>query len=159
LDFYILFVYKMRCIGIDYGTKRIGLASGDELGVATPLPAVLEADPVRRMERLAEVLRQRRPQCLVVGYPVNMDGSIGSRAREVDAFLDQLGDLFPGVRLEKVDERLTSRAASAHLSLKEERRLRASGKIDSAAAALILQDFLDREFPVVLPGPEVLDEP
>lgn len=147
----------MRCLGIDYGTKRIGLATGDELGIATPLPAVVEADPARQLARLAEVIRQRRPQQLVIGYPFNMDGSVGFKAKEVDAFIESLSRIAPGVPVERVDERLTSRAASAGLSLKQERRLRASGVVDSAAAALILQDFLDRRFPASLP-PEATDE-
>lgn len=148
----------MRCLGIDYGTKRIGLAWGDELGIATPLPAVVDPDPARQLVKLGEVVKARRPQRLVVGYPYNMDGTVGFKAKEVDAFIEKLAAIAPGIEVERVDERLTSRVASQGLSLKRERELRASGVIDSAAAAVILQDFLDRMFPPTLPSPEDFNE-
>ena len=148
----------MRCLGVDYGTKRVGLAFGDELGVATPLPALVESDADRRLDRLAEVVRQRRILKLVIGYPYNMDGSAGFKAREVDAFIDALQARLGGdVSVERVDERLTSRAVTAGMSMKQERKLRQSGVIDSASAALILQDYLDRAFPPQIPAPEDFD--
>ena len=80
----------MRCLGIDYGTKRIGLSYGDELGVATPLPALIEADPGRRWRALAAVLQQREVTEIVVGHPLNMDDTAGPKAREAEAFAARL---------------------------------------------------------------------
>lgn len=71
----------MRCLGIDYGTRRIGLSFGDELGVATPLPALTEADEARRWSALLEVARSRRVTDLVVGHPLNMDDTAGPKAK------------------------------------------------------------------------------
>ena len=71
-------------------TKRVGLASGDEIGVATPLPALIDADETARWTKLAEVIKQRRITDLVLGYPYNMDGSAGFKAKEVDAFAVRL---------------------------------------------------------------------
>ena len=72
----------MRLLGIDYGTRRIGVAYGDEVGVATPLPALVATDPLRRWAGLAALLRERRVTEVVVGHPLNMDGSAGPKALE-----------------------------------------------------------------------------
>lgn len=146
----------MRFLGIDYGTRRIGLAYGDELGIATPLPALTDADPSKRRAGLSAVVKARRVTDLVLGYPYNMDGSAGFKAKEVDAFADRLrADL--GLPVHLVDERLTSHLAEAGMTQLELREIRAKGIIDSRAAALILQDFLDQRFPP--PPPAVEDEP
>lgn len=136
----------MRCLGLDYGAKRIGLSHGDEVGVATPLPAVLESDPAARWTKLEGIIQQRRITDLVVGYPYNMDGSVGFKAREVDAFVAQLKERFK-LPVHLVDETLTSYVAEDSIAKKDRRSVRDSGLIDSRAATLILQDFLDQRLP------------
>lgn len=136
----------MRCLGIDYGAKRIGLSYGDEVGVATPLPAATEPTPAARWERIAACIRQRRVTDLVVGYPYNMDGTAGFKAKEVDAFVAELKSRF-GLPVHLVDETLTSHAAEQTIPRKQRRDVRASGLVDSRAAAIILQDFLDQKNP------------
>lgn len=136
----------MRYLGIDYGTKRVGLASGDDLGVATPLAALIDADETARWAKLGEVIKQRRVTDLVLGYPYNMDGSAGFKAKEVDAFAAKLKVQF-GLPVHLVDETLTSYAAEDTIAKKSRRDVRDSGLIDSCAACLILQDFLDQKIP------------
>jgi putative Holliday junction resolvase len=136
----------MRCLGIDYGTKRVGLAHGDEIGVATPLPALVDADAAVRWRRLGELIRQRRITDLVLGYPYNMDGSVGFKAKEVDGFAAKLKAEF-GLPVHLVDETLTSSEAESSIAKKDRRSVRDSGLIDSRAACLILQDYLDQKFP------------
>lgn len=136
----------MRCLGIDYGTKRVGLAHGDDLGMATPLPALVEPEAAARWDRLGEMIRQRRITDLVLGYPYNLDGSAGFKAKEVDAFAARLRKEF-GLPVHLVDETLTSYAAEESVPKKARRGLRASGLVDSRAACLILQDFLDQQLP------------
>ena len=144
----------MRFLGIDYGTRRIGLAFGDELGIATPLPALTDADAAKRRAVLAAVVKARRVTDLVLGYPYNMDGTTGFKAKEVDAFADQLrADL--GLPVHLIDERLTSHMAEAGMTQLELREIRAKGIVDSRAAALILQDFLDQRFPPPPPAEEL----
>ncbi len=144
----------MRFLGIDYGTRRIGLAYGDELGIATPLPALTDADAAKRRAGLAAVVKARRVTDLVLGYPYNMDGTTGFKAKEVDAFADQLrADL--GLPVHLIDERLTSHMAEAGMTQLELREIRAKGIVDSRAAALILQDFLDQRFPPPPPAEEL----
>jgi putative Holliday junction resolvase len=136
----------MRCLGIDYGTKRVGLAHGDEIGVATPLPALIDADERERWRKLGEVIERRRITELVLGYPYNMDGSAGFKAKEVDAFAVKLKAAF-GLPVHLVDETLTSSEAESSIAKKDRRGVRDSGLIDSRAACLILQDYLDQKFP------------
>lgn len=143
----------MRCLGIDYGTKRVGLAHGDEIGVATPLPALTDAEEAARWAKLGEVIRQRRITDLVLGYPYNMDGSVGFKAKEVDAFAAKLKAAF-GLPVHLVDETLTSSEAESSIAKKDRRAVRDSGLIDSRAACLILQDYLDQKFPPTLTGQE-----
>ena len=137
----------MRCLGIDYGTRRIGLSYGDELGVATPLPALTDADEAKRWSALAAVVKQRRATDLVLGYPFNMDGTIGFKAKEVDAFAARLRIVF-SLPVHLVDERLTSYEAESSIAKSKRREVRASGIVDSRAATLILQDFLNQRFGV-----------
>jgi putative Holliday junction resolvase len=141
----------MHCLGIDYGAKRLGLSHGDEIGVATPLPALIEPDARKRWEKLGELIQQRRITDLVVGYPYNMDGSVGFKAKEVDGFVGQLKEKF-GLPVHLVDETLTSHEAESTIAKKSRRDVRSSGLIDSRAATIILQDFLDQKFPRQIPG-------
>src|SRR5664280_3789332 len=136
----------MRCLGIDYGEKRIGLSYGDELGVATPLPAVTDPAPTVRMEALAAVIRQRKITDLVLGHPLNMDDSAGFTAKEAEAFAVRLEEEF-ALPVHLVDERLTSYEAEGSIHRQERRAVRATGLIDSRAACIILQDFLDQHIP------------
>jgi putative Holliday junction resolvase len=140
----------MRFLGIDFGSKRIGLAGGDELGIATPLPSVLSADADAQNAAIGEVIRARRIDELVVGLPLNMDGSHGPSAKAAEAFAARLGAKF-GLPVHFVDERLTSSVAEQGIAPKDRRALRDSGLVDSRAAALILQDYLDQRFPPQLP--------
>lgn len=143
----------MRCLGIDYGTRRIGLGYGDDIGVATPLPALVQADAGQRWEELAKLVRDRRITDLVLGYPYNMDGTAGFKAKEVDAFAAELRERF-GLPVHLVDERLTSYEAESTIAKGRRRDVRASGLVDSRAATIILQDFLDQRMPPIVPDEE-----
>lgn len=144
-------IFNMRCLGIDYGERRVGLSYGDEIGVATPLPALIDADPAKRWVALAAVVKTRRITDFVLGFPYNMDGSVGFKAQEVEAFATKLRDEF-GLPVHFVDERLTSYEAEASIPKAKRRDLRASGLVDSRAATIILQDFLNQKIP---PTPDI----
>jgi putative holliday junction resolvase len=136
----------MRCLGIDYGEKRIGLSYGDELGVATPLPALTDAAAEKRWFALAALVNVRRITDFVLGLPLNMDGSAGPKAKEAEAFAARLRAEF-GLPVHFVDERLTSYEAESTIPKSQRRAVRASGLVDSRAATLILQDFMDQKNP------------
>jgi putative Holliday junction resolvase len=82
-----------------------------------------------------------------------MDGSVGFKAKEVDAFAARLQAAF-GLPVHLVDETLTSNEAESSIAKKDRRHVRASGLVDSRAACLILQDYLDQQLPPDLPGRE-----
>ena len=135
----------MRILGIDYGRKRIGLAVSDETEtLASPLP-------VHRRQRtlnhdlwtLKRLIASQGVCRLVIGLPLNMDGTQGEMAEEALAFANQLSQLTE-LPFEPVDERRTSAEAERVLiqgdvSRKKRRELR-----DGLAAVLILQSYLDR---------------
>jgi len=144
----------MRCLGVDHGSRRIGLAYGDDLGVATPLPAIVTPDPAKQWAAIEAVMRARGITDVVVGHPLNMDGSSGPKAREVEGFARRVQDAF-GVPVHLVDERLTSYEAESTIAPSRRRALRGRGLVDSRAAAIILQDFLDgRTPPEAEPAPQ-----
>lgn len=138
----------MRCLGIDYGERRVGVSYGDEIGVATPLAALTQASPEERLLALVALAKERRVTELVFGYPYNMDGSVGFKAREVDAFIEKVVAALP-LPVHRVDERLSSVEAAKAFPPGRNDELRRSGKIDSVSATLILQDFLNQR--VALP--------
>ncbi|MGB0343921.1 MAG: Holliday junction resolvase RuvX [Coraliomargarita sp.] len=132
----------MRYLGIDWGEKRIGLAYADEVGVAVPLAAAVASTKKARMQQIETTIRERGIGELVVGYPLNMNGSAGFKAREVDDFIGQLEKRFR-LPVHRIDERLSSHAVEQGLKGCKKKPERRSGEIDSRAAALILQDFVE----------------
>ena len=124
----------------------MGLSYGDDIGVATPLPALAFADSARQWEGIASVVRDRKITDIVLGHPLNMDGSSGPKAQEVEEFARKLHSEF-GLPVHLVDERLTSYEAESTIAPSKRRAVRKSGLIDSRAATLILQDFLDGRMP------------
>ena len=131
-----------NALGIDYGRRRMGLSIADELGVAIPLKAVPGLEEAGCFEALSQVIEERKPDVIVLGYPLNMDGSAGSRAREVDAFAEELVRRFT-LPVERVDERLTTYQAESDAKLTGRRRRKNQGEVDSVAATLILRDYLE----------------
>ena len=135
----------MRLLGIDYGRKRLGLALSDEGGVlASPLPAYRRAgalaDDIAFLRRLVE---EWSVGTIVIGLPINMDGSTGEMAEEVTRFAARIeGEI--GLPIVPIDERLTSVEAERALIEGGISRRKRKGLRDSLAAVLILQGYLDR---------------
>lgn len=134
----------MNYLGIDWGEKRIGLAFADEIGIAVPLPAAVAASKKERLRHIEQMIADRRVGELVVGYPLNMDGSVGFKAKEVDVFIDELEKRFR-LPVHRIDERLSSHSVEQGLKGQKKKPDRKSGEIDSRAAALILQDFVEEK--------------
>ena len=95
------------------------------------------------MRQIESVIKARRVVRLVVGYPLNMDGSVGFKAKEVDEFIEVLEKRFK-LPVHRVDERLSSHSVEQGLR-GQKKPDRKSGEIDSRAAALILQDFVEEQ--------------
>ncbi len=132
-----------RCMGIDYGLARVGLAISDpSRTIASPSKAVMTEEALVRVKSLVE---ERGITEIVVGVPLHMDGSMSEMGEEVVAFVAQLRAIVD-VPVTMRDERLSTIEAERALNSVDSparRRNRGKGRIDSAAAAIILQSYLD----------------
>ncbi|MDI6802424.1 MAG: Holliday junction resolvase RuvX [Bacteroidota bacterium] len=132
-----------RLLGIDFGTKRIGLAVSDPLGIiARPLETIINDSTT--IDKINKQIRDFNIEAIVVGLPFNLKGERGQKAQEVEAFIEQLKNSTQ-LPVFAVDERFTSTTAKATLlqmGVKKKQRQDKS-KIDLMAAALILQSYLD----------------
>jgi putative holliday junction resolvase len=132
-----------RALAVDYGTKRIGIAASDALGIAATAVEVIEGrSPPQAAQRIAEIAKDRDARVLVVGMPVNMDGTEHASAATVRAFAE-LCAKAAGLPVEYVDERLTTRQAERalwHAGLTQKDR---KSRVDKVAATLLLQAWLD----------------
>ena len=134
----------MNYLGIDWGEKRIGLSYADEVGVAVPLPAAVSRSKKERLQQIESIIVARKIDVIICGYPLNMNGSIGFKAREVDVFIREIEELF-GLPVHRADERLSSHTVEQAMKTQKKQFERKSGTIDSRAATLILQDFIEAQ--------------
>lgn len=129
-------------LAIDHGTRKFGFAVADALRIATqPLPS-LRGDERAALARLDALLAERDVDTLLVGLPLNMDGSVGPRAEAARAFARVLAQRFPTLAIVAFDERLTSKAAdelARELALSRDQRREWK---DSLAALALLRDWL-----------------
>ncbi len=133
----------MRILALDHGTKRIGVAVSDELKlIAQPLEFILAEPFADFLARLQEIIRDKEIDLILVGMPRNMDGSYGPAALKVQAFVAALNAAIT-VPIKTWDERLTSVQANRFLIQGKVRRKERKEKVDKAAAAILLQSYLD----------------
>src|SRR5438309_12064939 len=133
----------MRILGLAHVTKRIGIAISDELkSIAQPLEFVPAAPFADFLLRLKELLREKQVELILVGMPRNMDGSYGPAALKVQDFVAALRAAVT-VPIATWDERLTSVQANRFLISGKVRRAERKQKVDQAAAAILLQGYLD----------------
>ena len=134
----------MRVLGIDGGSKRVGVALSDDLCLtAQPLATIAAGSDAGIVDRIRDVLGDVAPDLVVVGLPLRLDGSEGGAARAARKMADLLGETL-GVPVELWDERLTSvQAERVLIEAGMGRRKRKQGATDRVAAAIMLQSFLD----------------
>ncbi len=135
----------MRILGIDYGDSRIGVAVSDPMGwTAQGLETVKSKESLKKaIARILEIIKQYDIKDIVIGYPLNMNGTAGPRTERTEAFIKKLLEL-DDFNIVKWDERLTT--VSAHRTMNE-LGVKASNKkniVDTMSAVLILQGYLDR---------------
>lgn len=135
----------MRALGLDVGSKTIGIAISDELGVAAhPERVLARKGTLADVAALLEIVRARGVTAVVVGLPYELSGEIGPRARRVRVLTSALRDALPaGVELHEQDERFTTALAERVLIEADVSRARRKDVIDKQAAAIILQGWLD----------------
>jgi putative Holliday junction resolvase len=136
----------VRALGIDYGTARIGIAVSDDLGfLAHPLETVPGGDSEKAAARIAELVRLRRIEHLIVGLPLHRNGEEGTAVGRVRAFVRILRPLLPEeVTVHEVDEHRTTVSAMEKLHAAGRNSKNSKGIIDMAAAVEILQSWLDQ---------------
>jgi len=138
-------IVRMRVMALDYGERGVGVAISDELQLtARPLTTIRRQKQryAQVIERIRELVDENEVATLVVGLPLNMDGSRGAAVERVESFISDLRRSVP-VPIVSVDERLTSREADRMLremgvGLRERR-----ARSDEYAASVILQDYID----------------
>ncbi len=133
----------MRILAIDHGTKRMGIAASDELGmIAQPLEFIPAEPFAKFLDRLKEILREKQVELILIGMPRNMDGSYGPAAQKVQEFVAVLKDSV-AIPVKTLDERLTSVQAHRFLTEAQVRGRQRKEKVDKSAAAILLQGYLD----------------
>jgi putative holliday junction resolvase len=132
-----------RVLAVDYGRKKIGLAISDELGItAQPLVTVKRENRAADLRRLRQVCREHEIGHIIVGLPLHMTGEAGEMAAEAAAFARRL-EKAVGLRVELVDERLTSWEARQTMSNVGSAPRGKRRALDHVAAAVLLRDYLE----------------
>ena len=134
----------MRIMALDLGTRTIGVAVSDVTGlIANGIETVRRTSPERDFSRLEQLVAQWEIGEIVLGYPKNMNGTIGERAKVSEQFAEELKNRFPGISVVLWDERLSTVAAERVLIDADLQRKKRRKVIDMMAAVVILQNDLD----------------
>ncbi len=134
----------MRTMGLDVGTRTIGVATSDLMGmIAGGVETIRRTSEERDFARIGELIKEHEVDTIVVGYPKNMNGTIGERAQISEAFAEELRNRFEGIKVVLWDERLSTVAAEKVLVDADLRRSKRKKIIDMMAAVVILQNYLD----------------
>jgi len=134
----------MRILAFDYGTKRVGLAVTDPLQlIATALDTVHAKDVLAYVQAYVD---REAVSTFVVGEPRQLDGAESQSAQHVKGFIRTLRRTFPTIPVETVDERFTSKIASASIAQSgmTKKKRQDKGLIDTVSAVLILQSYLEK---------------
>ena len=133
-----------RCIGIDLGTKRVGLALSDSLNIiASPFKTLTFIDNDDLISKLNNVINDNNVKTIILGLPLNMSGVDTEQTKKVRTFKNVLAKLNIPIFFE--DERLSSVSAKKSLVMQNVKTGHNKAEIDRTAAAIILQQFLDKK--------------
>lgn len=134
---------RISALGLDIGSKRIGIAGCDGTGlIASGLTTLSRSSFDQTVAQIRRFVEERQVQVLVVGLPYSMNGELGFQARQVQKFATRLS-IALGLPVEYVDERLTSVQAEQLLVAQKRSPSRNKALVDRTAASLILQQWLD----------------
>jgi putative Holliday junction resolvase len=132
----------MRVLAVDLGTKRIGTAISDELGITVRgVETIRRSNVTDDLARLKLLVEELRAEAVVVGLPLRMDGTVGDAAQGALSFAERLRDTLP-LEVFTQDERLTSYEAERMMVDRGMKRDERRARSDEFAAMIILQDFL-----------------
>lgn len=134
----------MRIMGIDYGDSRVGIALCDPLGITAQGLTMLHNKVYDKMlKSLVSLVAEHNVEKIVLGMPKNLNGTLGIRAEVTQSFYDDLKKLLPDMEIILWDERLTTVEASGILNVTNTRGKDRKNVIDTVAASIILQSYLD----------------
>jgi len=134
----------MRVLGIDYGDARTGFAVSDPMKIIANAIGTLNE---RRMENVADTVekyvKEYEVDKIVLGYPKNMNNTIGERAQKTEVFAEMLKERLPDIPVVLWDERGTTKSAIYVLNEANVRNKKRKEAVDTVAAVIILQSYLD----------------
>lgn len=133
-----------RIMAIDYGDARVGIAVSDLLGItAQGVETIQNTGKKALFSRLSELIAEYKPTTIVIGLPKNMNGTLGERAQKSIDFEERLKEIYDGKTV-LFDERLTTVSAIRTLNETNTRGKKRKNVVDTVAATLILQAYMDR---------------
>ena len=134
----------MKIMAVDYGDTRTGLALCDRTEfLASPLGTITEKSLPKAVEKIVYAVREYDARMVVVGLPLNMDGSEGPRAQKCRRVAELLRGIMPDIPVELWDERGTTKTAIHYMNETDTRGKKRKKLLDGEAAAIILESYLD----------------
>ncbi|MBQ8738631.1 MAG: Holliday junction resolvase RuvX [Clostridia bacterium] len=133
-----------KILGVDFGDVRTGLALSDITGFLASGAGTVKGGFEKTAQRVAEVAKENDVSKIVLGHPINMNGTLGERSEKIKAFARTLEELS-GIEVVLYDERLSTANAHQILNITNTRGEKRKSIIDEMSACLILQSYLDRE--------------
>lgn len=137
---------KMRKLGIDYGEARVGVAITDALNITVQGLETIQRNNSDKviLRRLDEILKQYEIDTIVVGMPLNMNGTISERAKVTEEFIHKLKCKYNTIKIETIDERLTTVAAHKTMNFLEVNKHKKRNIVDTISAVYILETYLNK---------------
>lgn len=136
----------MRILGIDYGEARVGLAITDPLNITVQGLQTIQRNNSDKiiLKKLDEILEQYEIGTIVVGMPLNMDGTISERAKITEKFIHKLKCKYNNLKIESIDERLTTVAAHKTMNFLDINKNKKKNIVDTISAVYILETYLNK---------------
>ena len=136
----------MRILGIDYGDARVGVAITDELNITAQGLETIQRNGSDRivLKRLDEILEKYEVGTIVVGKPLNMNGTMSERAEITEKFVHKLKCKYNKIKIDMIDERITTVEAHRTMNFLEINKNKKKNIVDTISAVYILETYLNR---------------
>ncbi len=134
-----------KILAVDYGDVRTGIAVSDERRAFAFGNCTISVGGTKKtVQKIVSIVKEKGAAAVIVGHPVNMNGTLGPRSEKAAAFAEALAKQLDGIPVGLFDERMTTMAASRYLNETNTRGDKRKGVIDTLSAEIILQNALDR---------------